>query len=246
MLLPILSIIYFALSLGAIYAVIPIIIIIILILAARGAVSGADLFTMFGVNTLLGAQRVTNPRGSGKGLTKPYRPQSGKTDAASRDMGGQLIGHKTEKKAIGGRWKKGKDIEYAADGTPLFGYDELGRRYDVDKDGILLDKRHDKIPALGEGFQRKVQRRGIAPYGPKAAWGILTQDSLLQPNETVRDAIERSQGRQSDSILSTISGQRAHDAAEADVMLRKLNSEQLNLMLLRLNPASAASLNMMF
>jgi len=50
---------HFALSLGAIYAVIPIIIIIILILAARGAVSGTDLFAMFGINTLLGAQRVT-------------------------------------------------------------------------------------------------------------------------------------------------------------------------------------------
>ena len=55
------------LSLGAVYAFIPIIIIIILILAARGA-AGRDFFEMFGISALVGAAGGIAAGGSGKGL----------------------------------------------------------------------------------------------------------------------------------------------------------------------------------
>jgi len=246
------AIIHFALSLGAIYAVIPIIIIIILILAARGAVSGADLFTMFGVNTLLGAQRATNPKGAGKGIAgRPYRTNASQTQASTQDralaVGAATIGHKVEKRPIGG-WKVATGIiAYSPEtGKPIRSY-ENGKLYNLDKDGILLDAHGNKIPYFGEGRQRSVPGRGLEPVGLTTAIALLTQNSILPKNEDIDDAIDRTREKEAGgSILDAIRKRRAEDAADANFMLEKLGSDQLDAAVKYFNPAiSAADLRIM-
>jgi len=71
--LPLLSAI---LSFGAIYALIPVIIIVILILAAAGMQRGTGIFQLFGIATLAGIGSQIGRGGAGKGLgRKKYSPK---------------------------------------------------------------------------------------------------------------------------------------------------------------------------
>ncbi|MCL4374112.1 MAG: hypothetical protein M1360_04005 [Candidatus Marsarchaeota archaeon] len=75
------------LSIGAIYAFIPIIIIIILIAAAAGLMRGTDIFALLGIGTIMGMASGAG-RGAGKGLSagNKYRSTPGKA------MSGTLFG----------------------------------------------------------------------------------------------------------------------------------------------------------
>ncbi len=62
------------LSIGAIYAFIPIIVIIILIAAAAGLMRGTDIFALFGIGTLMGmASGIGKGAGKGLGSGNKYR-----------------------------------------------------------------------------------------------------------------------------------------------------------------------------
>lgn len=61
--------IFVVLSIGAVWAFIPIVVIIILILAARTS-TGKDLFGLFGLSSILGYSRGVGGGGAGKGITK--------------------------------------------------------------------------------------------------------------------------------------------------------------------------------
>jgi len=219
---------HFALSLGAIYAVIPIIIIIILILAARGAVSGTDLFAMFGINTLLGAQRVTNPSGSGKGIAgRPYR-SSGRPQGAAKVIGGAMVGHKTDKKAMFGKWQKATKIYYNTEtGKPVSGLDAAGKMHPVNAEGYLLDARLQRIPIMGEGYQKKAER-GIDFLGFGTTAGLLRQKNILTEDETMEDVGEKLKGKQGDSMAGVLSAQLAQDASDANYKLEKLIPDKLD------------------
>lgn len=234
MLLPIL---YFVLSLGAIYAVIPIIIIVILILAARGAATGGDLFTMFGINTLLGAQRVTNPttnpRASGKGLAGGrYRPRTLNTAAVAQ----ATIGQKQDKKPIFGYRKAvAGSIIYDQNQKPKYGRDKDGTLHAVDKDGNLLsDDKGKKIPILGTGFEKKVPR-GIDFKGWTVAKGVLTQKTILNKDPEIWEAIMRTKGKQDDTPLGIHTAMLIRDAEDSKFMLGKLNTAQLDAAVMHYN-----------
>ena len=65
------------LSVGAIYALVPIVIIIILIAAAVGLTRGSDLFAVFGIGTLLGLRGTIGAGSAGKGMSRgPTIPKS--------------------------------------------------------------------------------------------------------------------------------------------------------------------------
>jgi|GEM_PF-7102932 len=87
---------HFVLSLGAIYAFIPVIIIIILLLAARGSIGG-DFFEIFGISSIVtGASGIGNRRGllsSGK-----YRTNTKRTDAAAGAAAAVVTGRKERTK----------------------------------------------------------------------------------------------------------------------------------------------------
>lgn len=61
--------IYIILSLGTVYAFIPVIIVIILLLAARGSI-GRDFFEMFGFATLVQSARGIGGGGAGRGISR--------------------------------------------------------------------------------------------------------------------------------------------------------------------------------
>lgn len=80
------------LSIGAVYAFIPIIIIIILILAARGS-AGRGFFELFGISTLVNFTRGIGGGGAGKGITGrsiTYRT-SENVNAAAKTIGGLTL-----------------------------------------------------------------------------------------------------------------------------------------------------------
>ncbi len=226
--MPALAIMHFLFSLGAIYAVIPIIIIIILILAARGAVSGTDLFAMFGINTLLGAQRVTNPRGTGKGIAGRAYRATGRPQAAARAAGATMIGHKTDKKPMLGKWQRATKIYYNTEtGKPVSGLDANGKIHPVNKEGYLLDARLQRIPILGEGYQKKAER-GLDFMGFATTAALLRQKTIMAEDETMDDVVEKTKGKQGDSMMGVLSAQRAQEAVDANYKLAKLNPDQLN------------------
>lgn len=81
------------LSLGAIYAIIPLIIILILILAARGLHSGTDLFAFFGIDTLIGFARGYSGKGlAGKGNRYPAQPGKGGPSPSTKRLAGAAGG----------------------------------------------------------------------------------------------------------------------------------------------------------
>jgi|GEM_PF-1938373 hypothetical protein len=76
------------LSLGTIYAFIPIIVIIILILAARGSARGEDFFSIFGITTLINLAGGIGGGGAGKGISRSaqyHADSSGKARGAFKD-----------------------------------------------------------------------------------------------------------------------------------------------------------------
>jgi hypothetical protein len=77
-------------SLGAIYAFIPIVIIIILIAAAAGLSRGTDLFQIFGIGALIGVGSGIGGGGTGKSI-KGFGKSYGSTKAFSK-MGGAAGG----------------------------------------------------------------------------------------------------------------------------------------------------------
>ncbi len=86
------------LSVGAIPALIPIIIIIILIAAAAGLVRGKDLFALFGVGTLLGlSSGIGRGGGAGKGLVGRTYGKRGGRGSYSR-LGGSFLSKNTKAK----------------------------------------------------------------------------------------------------------------------------------------------------
>lgn len=80
-------IIFALLSIGTLYALIPIIVIVILILAARGSSQGEDFFAIFGIQTIINAARGIGGGGSGKGIRGPYKNPSSNKDAIKKAMG---------------------------------------------------------------------------------------------------------------------------------------------------------------
>ena len=244
MMMPALYMIHFALSLGAIFAVIPIIIIIILILAARGAAGGTDLFAMFGINTLLGAQKTTSP-GSRKGFGgKSYRANTGATKKRAEEMGKNIMGHKSDVKPVGGQWKKATEIvAYSpVTGKPVLGLDEKGRlsRLDEEGKGILLDVKGDRVPAFGQGLQKSAAR-GLDWVGLGATMGILTQRSILPKDADIDDVIDRTNKKQGKSILGLLRAQQDNAAADANFMLERLSPEQLNAAVMHFSPSTSAT-----
>jgi len=87
----------FVMSIGAIYAFIPIVIIIILIAAAVGLTRGTDIFQMFGIGTLVGiGGGVGSKSGVGKGLVKGATPSRSATSALSGNIkkgAGGVVGY---------------------------------------------------------------------------------------------------------------------------------------------------------
>lgn len=91
--------IYLILSIGAVYAFIPIIIIIILIIAARGS-TGKDFFAIFGVTTLINSVRGIGGGGAGKGISgrsAAYRANTVATKDAAKAAGGVFIADTAKK-----------------------------------------------------------------------------------------------------------------------------------------------------
>ncbi len=98
------------LSIGAIYAFIPIVIIIILIAAAVGLTRGRDLFAVFGIGALMGIKGATATGGSGRGLKTGLNVPKGTLKAAKSTGGlGKGIGKGVSKSA-----KKGPEGPEAA------------------------------------------------------------------------------------------------------------------------------------
>ena len=81
------------LSLGAIYAFIPVIIIIVLLLAARGSIGG-DFFEIFGITTIIGWTGGIGRGGVGKGLRSRYKTSTEKTKAAAGEISDVFLGKK--------------------------------------------------------------------------------------------------------------------------------------------------------
>ncbi len=80
------------LSVGAIPALVPIIIIIILIAAAAGLTRGTDLFAALGIGTLIGMGQGIGAGSTGKGLRKGYGSMAGGIGRRGyKKVGGALI-----------------------------------------------------------------------------------------------------------------------------------------------------------
>lgn len=85
------------LSIGAIYAFIPIVIILILLAAARSATGFGELFQIFGISTLLGF-RGAGSGGAGRGISRQTKYTPAKTTRAKAGaVGGGLFEFKTAK-----------------------------------------------------------------------------------------------------------------------------------------------------
>ncbi len=87
-----------ALSIGAIYAFIPIVIIIILIAAAAGLTRGSDLFAVFGIGALMGIKGATAAGGAGRGLKSGLNVPKSTIKAAKKTGGLGNLGKKLVKK----------------------------------------------------------------------------------------------------------------------------------------------------
>lgn len=134
------------LSLGAVYAFIPIIIIIVLILAARGA-AGRDFFEMFGISALVGAAGGIAAGGSGKGLAgsggKKTKLGGYKTDAAVQSGGSVALGAKQARNLMdGGGGSKGRF------GAKYSSIKDIKNRAQADKVNILSQMQPDEIRTL--------------------------------------------------------------------------------------------------
>jgi hypothetical protein len=92
------------LSLGAIYAFIPIVIILILIGAAVGLTRGTDIFAALGIGALIGIGATTGKGGTGKGIAGPKVPKStvDKIKAQGSKAGGAIKSSPMLKKGLKG------------------------------------------------------------------------------------------------------------------------------------------------
>ncbi len=103
----------FALSIGAIYALIPLVIIIVLIAAAAGLTRGGDIFAILGIDALIGVGSAIGRGGSGKGITSG--PQIGGKNASGsrRTMVGVGKGLSKAHKGAMGALAKSADLKSA-------------------------------------------------------------------------------------------------------------------------------------
>jgi hypothetical protein len=67
-----------------------------------------------------------------------------------------MVGHKTDKKAMFGKWQKATKIYYNTEtGKPVSGLDAAGKMHPVNAEGYLLDARLQRIPIMGEAIRRR-------------------------------------------------------------------------------------------
>ncbi|MGI0100509.1 MAG: hypothetical protein ACREBH_02200 [Candidatus Micrarchaeaceae archaeon] len=139
------------LSIGAVYAFVPIIIIIILIIAAQGA-TGKDFFAIFGITTLTGWTSRIGAGGSGKGIKRGtrYKANTRATDKAAEAIGDTVIGHQSPEISplIPGKTKSGKPTvkgfinKYvsrtrSATGATIYEYDSEVRKKVLFRDSAI-------------------------------------------------------------------------------------------------------------
>ena len=124
------------LSLGAVYAFIPVIIIIVLIIAASGSV-GRDFFELFGFASIVGWAAGIGGGGAGKGISKSrqYRPAADRRGTYDTTKRGEAILDTT------GRAKNAREIVWKK-GTPgsLYMKGAVAQKNQADKERILAYK----------------------------------------------------------------------------------------------------------
>ncbi len=100
------------LSLGAVYAFIPVIIIIILLLAARGSI-GKGFFDIFALSSIVGWSKGIGGTGAGKGLgkTRYIQKHNAAMNRAAKGIGDTFLGKQDKVKQKVGKGEKGVSNE---------------------------------------------------------------------------------------------------------------------------------------
>lgn len=165
------------LSLGSVYAFIPVVVIFILILAARGSI-GRDFFEVFGIASLVGWTKGIATGGAGKGIGRgrAYKSNAERTAPAAGQAGRTLLGHQDTFRSRNDLESGGRGRRESGLGLKPGKYN-LYARTEANPGGRVLGK-------FGEGGKRiheeKFWRRGLPErYGETfhgELWGKYAGD----------------------------------------------------------------------